>query len=251
MTAVPTEDHQLGHKRTPSVQTYARIAGVLFLLSLAAGGFGEFYVPSKLVVSADAAATVKNIIASDSLFRLGFAAYLVEAMCDIGLTLILYVLLRPVSRNLALLAAFFRLMGTGLFAVAELFYFAAPLILGGASYLKTFSPDQLNSLALLSLNFYGYGAGIFMVFYGVASALLGYLIFRSGYLPRFIGVLLALGGAGFVINNFAIILAPAYASSGLLLPMIIAALSLTLWFLVRGVDVTKWEAKAASSEVNL
>jgi len=90
-----------------------------------------------------------------------------------------------------------------------------------------------------------------MVFYGVASALLGYLIFRSGYLPRFIGALLALGGAGFVINNFAIILAPAYASSGLLLPMIIAALSLTLWFLVRGVDVTKWEAKAASSEVNL
>ena len=81
-------------------------------------------------MSADAAATVKNIIASDSLFRLGFAAYLVEAMCDIGLTLILYILLRPVSRNLALLAAFFRLMGTGLFAVAELFYFCGAADLG-------------------------------------------------------------------------------------------------------------------------
>lgn len=251
MAAVLTEHHQLEQRRAPSVQTYARIAGVLFLLSFVAGGFGEFYVPSRLIVSADAAATAKNIIAAHSLFRLGFAAYLVEAMCDIGLTLILYVLLRPVNKNLALLAVFFRLMGTALFAVAELFYFAGSLILGGADYLNTFSLAQLNTLVLLSLKVYGYGGGIFLVFYGVASILLGYLIFRSGYLPRFVGALLALGGVGFVMSNFAIVLAPAYASSSLLLPMIIAGVSLTLWFLIRGVDVPKWEAKAASSDVNL
>ena len=228
------------------VRTYARTAGVLFLLTIVAGGFGELYVPSKLIVSADATATANNIHAFDSLFRLGFAVYLVEAVCDIALALIFYVLLRPVHKYLALLAAFFGLVSTALFGVAELFYFAASLILGGAAYLKTFSPDQLNSLALLSLKLYGRAGGIFMVFYGIASLLRGYLIFRSGYLPKFLGVLLALAGLGFVTNNFALVLAPAYASSILLLPMFLAAVSLTVWFLVKGVDVPKWEEKASA-----
>jgi hypothetical protein len=242
------DDRRLTQARAASVQTYARVAGVLFLLSVVAGAFGEFYVPSRLIVSADAAATAKNINAFNSLFRIGFASYLVEAVCDISLSLIFYVLLRPVHKYLALLAAFFGLVSTALFAVAELFYFAATLILGGADYLKTFSPDQLNALALLSLKLYGYGAGIFMVFYGVASILRGYLIFRSGYLPKVLGVLLALGGLGFVTKNFALVLAPAYASDGLLLPMSLAGVSLTVWLLVKGVDVPKWEAKAATFE---
>ena len=225
-----------------AVQTYARIAGVLLLFSIVAGGFGEVYVPSKLIVSADAAATAKNVIAFGSLFRLGFAVYLIEAVCDIALSLIFYVLLKPVHKDLSLLAAFFGLVSTALFGVAELFYFAAPLILGGAPYLKTFSPDQLNTVALLSLKLYGYGGGIFLVFYGVASVLRGYLIYRSGYLPRFLGVLLALAGFGFVTKNFALVLAPAYASDALLLPMFLAVLSLTVWLLARGVDVPKWEA---------
>ena len=84
-----------------------------------------------------------------------------------------------------------------------------------------------------------------MVFYGVASMIRGYLIFRSGYLPRFLGVLLAFAGLGFVTRNFALVLAPAYASDLLLLPMSIAALSLTVWFLAKGIDVAKWEARAA------
>ena len=171
----------------------------------------------------------------------GFAGYLVEAMCDIGLTLVLYVLLRRVHEELALLAAFFRLVSTAVFAAAELFYFAATFILGGAAYLKTFSPDQLNALALLSLKLYGYGGGIFMVFYGIPSILLGYLMFRSGYFPRVLGALMALGGLGFVIRNFLLVLAPAYASSLLLLPMTLAVLPMSVWLLVKGIDVRKWE----------
>ncbi len=241
-------DRRVAHARAASVQTYARIAGVLFLISILAGGFGEFFVPSKLIVSGDATSTANNIMASGSLFRMGFASYLVEAVCDVALTLILYVLLRPVRKDLALLAAFFRLVSTAIFGTAELFYFAASLILGGADYLKTFSPDQLNALALLSLKLYGYGGGIFLVLYGVPSILLGYLIFQSGYFPKVLGVLLALGGLGFVIRSFALVLAPAYPSSGLLLPAVLAAVSLTLWLLVRGVDVPKWEEKAALAE---
>jgi len=231
--------------RSTSIQTYARVAGVLFLLSMVGGFFGELYAPSRLIVSADAAATAKNIVVSNWLFRVGFASYLVEAVCDIALSLIIYVLLRPVQKNLALLAAFFGLVSTAVFAVAELFYFAPSLILGGADYLKSFSPDQLNALALLSLKMYGLGGGIFMAFYGLATGVRGYLIYRSGYLPKTLGVLMALAGLGFITNNFVLVLSPAYASDLLLLPMFLAGVSMTVWLLVKGVDVRKWEAKAA------
>ena len=232
--------------RSESVQTYARIAGVLFLLSMVAGGIGEMYVPSRLIVATDAAMTAANLKSSDFLFRLGFASYLVEALCDVVLAWILYVLLRPVHRDVALLAAFFGLVSTALFGFAELFYFSSSLVLRDADYLKSFSPDQRNTLALLSLKTYGVGAGAFMVFYGVASLLRGYLIFRSGYLPKFLGILLSLAGLGFVTRNFLLVLAPEYVSNVFVLPMVLAAVSLTVWFLAKGVDVRKWEEKVAA-----
>ena len=228
-----------------SVQTYARIAGILFLISMVAGGLGEVYLPSRIIVRGDAVATANNIIASNSLFRFAFASYLVEAVCDIALAWTLYVLLRPVHANLALLTAFFGLVATATFAVAELFYFAPTFILGGAPYLNTFSPEQLKSLAMLSLRFYAIGGGLFMVFYGIAWVIRGYLIYRSDYLPKALGALLAFAGLGFITRNFALVLAPAYASSFLLLPMMLGGLSLTVWLLVKGVDVPKWEARAA------
>ncbi len=227
-----------------AARRYARIAGVLLLVSLVAGGFGEFYVPSRLIVTGNAAATAANIKTFAFLFRLGFVGYLLEAMCDIALNLIFYILLRPVQKDLSLLAVFFGLIGTALFGVAELFYIAAPLILGGAGYLQSFSPAQLDTLALLSLRLYGYGGVIFTAFYGVAWVLRGYLIFRSGYLPKLLGALAAVGGAGFVIRNFALVLAPGYAPGGLLLPMIAATLALTFWLLVKGVDPSRWNPQS-------
>ncbi len=245
------ESRRRAQARATSVQTYARIAGAVMLLSLVAGGFGEAYVPSKLMVSADATATANNIKAFDFLFRLGFAGYLVEAMCDIALTLIFYLLLRPVRKDIALLAAFFGLVGTAEFAAAEIFYLAPSLILGGAGYLKTFSPDQLNTLALLSLKIYGLGGAMFTVFYGVSWVLRGHLIFRSGYLPKFLGVLMTLGGLAFIARNFLLVLAPAHAPGSLLLLMFPGALALTVWLLVKGVDVPKWEEKTAAREFSV
>jgi hypothetical protein len=229
------------------VQTYAKIAGVLFLLSMIGGGFGEFYIPSTIVVSGDATATANNIRASGLFFRFGFAAYLLEAVCDIALTWIFYVLLRPVHRNLALLMAFFGLVATAVFAGAELFYFAASFILAGNG-LTSFSSDQVDALALLSLRYYAYGAGIFMVFYGIGAILRGYLIFRSDFLPRALGVLLMIAGAGFVIKNLTLVLTPAYSSDLFVAPMFLAGLSLTAWFLVKGVDVPRWRARAEAAE---
>lgn len=226
-----------------NVQRYARIAGLLFLVSLAAGGFGEAYVPSKLIVAADAAATAANIKNFDFLYRLGFASFLIESLCDITLVLILYALLKPVNEHLSLLAAFFGLVGTALFAFAELFYFAPLLIMGGSDYLKIFAPDQLNALVLLSMKFYGYAGMIFTAYYGMSWIVRACLIWNSGYLPKFLGVLMAIGGIGFVVRNFALILAPAYASDMLLMLMFPGGLVMTGWLLVKGVDVAKWNAR--------
>lgn len=223
------------------IQTCARIAGLLFLFTVIGGGVGEFYVPSMIVVANDAAATAHNVLVHASLFRIGFAAYLVEAICDIALTLYLYVLLKPAGRDLARLAVFFRLVSTSVFAVGELCYFAALPILSGAAYLKSFTPEQLNSLALLSLNLYTYCSGIFMVFYGAAGILFGVLMIRCGYLPKWLGALLALGGIGFVLSNFALVLARQYNSPFFALPMALAALALTGWLLIRGIDARRWE----------
>jgi len=227
---------------------HARAAGFLILVSLVAGAFGEMYVPMKIIVPTDATATARNILASDLLFRLGFAGYLVEGICNVALVLIFYVLLRPVQKTIALLAVCYGLVAISVFAVAELFYVAPLLILGDADYLNTFTADQLNTLALLSLKLYGYAAGILMAFGGVGSVLFGYLILKSGYLPSLLGALLALGGIGFVGRNYALIIAPEYAYDWLFLPMLFAYLSLALWLLARGVDEVKWEERAVARE---
>jgi hypothetical protein len=172
---IATHHQGSAKERAVSAQTYARIAGVVFLVSFVAGGFGEFYAPSQLIVPGNAATTAHKIIGSDLFFRLGFVAYLGEAVTDVALTFLLYVLLRPVQANLALLAVFFRLMATATFAFAELFYFAPSLILGGDGYLKTFSPDQLHALALLSLSVYSAAGYLYIVFYdpGVLDVSIG------------------------------------------------------------------------------
>ena len=232
---------------TTSIQTYTRVAGVLMVLTMIGGFFGEMYMPSRILVRGDAAATARNIVESSFLFRLGFAAYLVEAICDIALSLVFYVLLRPVNRNIALLAAFFGLVSTAVFAVGQLFYFGATVPLGDAEYLKSFSADQRNALSMISIRMYGLAAGIFMAFYGIATGVRGYLVYGAGYLPRALGVLMMLAGLGFIARNFVLVLAPAYVSDLFLVPMFVSGLSLMLWMLLKGVDVPRWEARAAAS----
>lgn len=234
-------------KETTSIQTYARIAGLLFLLSMIGGGFGEFYVPTRLIVAADATATANNIVAFNSLFRWGFVGYLIEGACDISLAWIMYVLLRPVHKDIALLAAFFGLVSTAVFAVAELFFYGSTFILGGADYLKTFSPAQLNTLGLLSIKFYTYGGMIFLAFYGIATGIRGYLIYRSGYFPKVLGVLMVLAGLSFIAKNLAGVLAPKFPSDLFLVVMPFGVMAMTLWLLVKGVDVAEWEAKVATA----
>lgn len=237
--------------RRPTIQAYAWIGGVLLLVSLVAGGFGEGFVPSQITATNDAAATAHHILKSDALFRAGFASYLVEALCDVGLTVVFYVLLRPVDLVLTLGIVLFRLMATATFAFAELFYFAPSVILSNDTYLKSFSSDQLNTLVLLSLNLYDSGGAMSLVFYGVASIGIGYLMFQSGYLPRILGVVWAIGGACFVLRTFAFVLIPNVPSAILQAPQILALLMLSIWLLARGVNAGKWEARSKASAPGL
>jgi hypothetical protein len=208
---------------------------------MVAGGIGEAYVPAKLIVSGDAAATVANIANHNLLYRIGFLTFLTESFCDVTLALIFYALLRPVNRQLSLLAAFFGLMAAATFAFAELFYFAPTIMT--APYLQTFPPAQINALVLLSLKFYGYAGMIFTGYYGIAWLVRSYLIWKSTFLPKFVGVLMGIGGLGFVLRNIAMIIAPQYASDVFLMMMFPGALIMAIWLLVKGVDVSKWNER--------
>jgi hypothetical protein len=222
-----------------SVKTCSRAAGIVLILTMVAGWFGEMYVPS-LMMTGDAATTAAQLRLNDGLFRLGFAAYLVEAFSDILLAWLFYVLLKPVHRDLALLSAFFGLVSMSLFAVTKMFYFAAPLFLRGSAYLTAFSPHQLDAFASLFLSLYAALSGLTMLFYGTAWLIRGWLTMRSTYLPRILGLLMVAAGLGFVAKTIALVLAPAYSSDILLAPMFLNTLILAIWMLTKGVDRENW-----------
>jgi Domain of unknown function (DUF4386) len=228
-----------------SPQVYARIGGVLYLIIIVIGFCSEFFVRDKLVVSGNVTATANNIQASESLWRISIAGELILLVCSVALTLILYVLLRPVNQNLALLGVFFNIVEFPIEAVSKLFLFAALFLSGNADYLKAFEPHELHALVKISLKLHDYGFGIDLVFFGFACLLYGYLLFRSGYFPKTLGVLMAIAGLSYLTNSFTLILAPANAGRifRILVLALIGELSLCLWLMVKGVNVSKWNEK--------
>lgn len=231
-----------------SIQTYARTGGALYLFIVIAALFGEMFVRGSLIVTRDPAATAQKIMESETLFRLGLAGDMLTLVCDVSLAMILYVLLKPVNRNLALGAAFFRLTSSAIIGVAKLFEIAALVALGHGDISTAFEPQQLNDLAYMSLRVHGFGFGAGLLFFGICTVLFGHLIHRSGYLPKIIGVLLVIGGWGYVIFSLAQMLNPVFAGKYLfpwiMLPAFPGELGLALWLLIKGVDVFKWEEKA-------
>lgn len=218
-----------------SLPRYARLAGVLMLLSIIFGAFGEAYVPSQIIVDGDAAATAANILNNPTLFRVGFASYMVEGICDIALCVLFYVLLRPVNHTLALLSAVFGIASMVTFAVAESAYFASSLIVHDTAGMESFTAEQRHALTLLSLRISAMIAQLFIGMYGIATMIRGYLIMRSGYFPGIFGVLFIIAGAGFFLRAATYILAPAYSTDLMLLPMAAAGIPFMLWLLIRGV----------------
>jgi len=163
-------------------------------------------------VPADATATATNIMAHETLFRLGVAADLTTFVCAAPLAVILYALLRPVDTNVALLTAFLTLVQDAIRGINGLNLYGALELLGGADYLNVFSPEQRHAMVLLSLEAHSGGFGIALIFFRVACVLPGYLITLSGFVPRILGILMVIVGACYVINSVALILAPPVAS---------------------------------------
>ncbi len=232
-----------------SPQVYARIGGVLYLITIVLGAVGELFVRGSIVVPGDATATAANLRSMESLWRFGIASELFLGICTIALTLILYVLLRPVSRDLALLATFFSLIAIAVETAYSLQLVEALFPLGNAAYLKAFTPEQLYAMASLSIKAHGIGFGIALLFFGCFFPVAGYLIFKSGYFPKAIGILYVIPGLSYLTSSFALILAPTFAGRYYFVmagPALIGEASLCLWLLLKGVNVEKWKAQAGA-----
>lgn len=234
--------------RETSPRFKARWAGVFYLLN---GGTGfAFSVRSRLVETSDAAATATNILAHERLFRMALAADLVGVAAYLVVTPLLYGLLKPVGKSLSSVAALFSLVGCAIQASACVFDIAALSILKDAPYSRAFSVEQLQAMALIELRLHGQGFNIAIVFFGFYCLLIGFLIYRSTFMPRIIGVLLALSGPAYVVNNFALFVAmPLPMILSHLVPILggIGELSLMLWLLIMGVNNQRWKEQAASA----
>ncbi|MBP4136971.1 DUF4386 domain-containing protein [Flavobacterium geliluteum] len=226
-----------------SPQVYARIAGLLYLLIIVAGFFAETFVRNKLIVSGDATATANNIIHSPFLWKIGITADLIMQICDLPVMILLYFLLKPVSKKLAVLNLSFNLIQTAVLVANKLNLFAALFFLGESDYLKSFSQDQLHALSYLSIKLHNFGFGVGLIFFGFVCLIEGYLLFKSGYFPKIIGILMSIAGLCYLTNSFALILAPQLSSMVVLLPCLIAELTLSLWLIFKGVNLPIWKKK--------
>jgi uncharacterized protein DUF4386 len=220
----------------------ARMAGAFQLLAAVTSAFGQVIVLGRLVIASNVAATAANILGHERLFWLGFASSLIGVTFHIAWALLLYQLFKPVNRSLSLLAAFVILVGCALQALTSLLYLAPLVILQGGSSLSAFGPEQLQALAIMLLKLNASAFDIYLVFFGFWCVLIGYLIFRSTFLPRVLGVLLTISGLGWVTFLF-----PPLAHR--LFPFIAAAsglgeIPLELWLLVKGVNVQRWKEQA-------
>jgi hypothetical protein len=216
---------------------YARVAGILYLAIIVCGIFGEVGVRSSLVVPGDATATATNILASETLYRIGFAADSIMLLSDVAIAILFYVLLKPVSKTLALTAAAFRLTQAAVLGFNLLNYYAALLLLKGDSYVTAFNSDQLNALALLFLDLHSHGYDLGLIFFGLSSLILGYLVVKSEYFPGILGYGLIAAALVYLAGSFVLFLAPEYASyiEPVYIVPLIAELSFCFWLLIKGV----------------
>jgi hypothetical protein len=210
----------------------ARIAGGLYLLLLPLGILGLIYVPATLIVPGDVATTASNIMANESLFRLSIVSALLIQVVNLFVVLFLYKLLKPVNKNMALLMVIFILLGAPIAMLTEVNRAAALLLLNTA--------DLSPALAALFLDLHEVGIQIASIFWGLWLFPMGYLVFKSGYIPKMIGVLLIIGCFGYLADSFAFFLFPNF---GMTISQFtfIGKLVLPLWLLIKGVNVAQWE----------
>jgi hypothetical protein len=236
---------QTERKAEVSPRFMARMAGVFELLEGFTSAGGQVVILGSLVVAGNAAATAANILAHEQLFWLGFASSLIAVAFHLAWALLFYDLFKPVKRSISLLALCVILVGCAMQALTSLLYLAPLLVLHGGSTFSSFTPQQLQALALVFLNLNAQAFNIYLVFFGLWCILIGYLIFRSTFLPRILGVLLAIDGLAWMLY-----LSPPLAQH--LFPFIavasgLAEIPLMLWLIVVGVNSERWKEQASKA----
>lgn len=228
---------------TTSPRFLARMAALFLLLTILLGTFAQAFVSEKLIVFHDASATATNILAHKGLFRLSFTIYLIEMACQVTTAVLFYQLLKPVNKTVALLSLFLEVTGCVIKTFARVFYIAPLFVLRPGGW-EGFSAEQLHSIALVLLKVNDSGAGVALAFFGFSSVLGGYLIFRSTFLPRWLGVLSFVAGLGwltFLYRPLGDLAFPIAALLGLA-----GAAATIFWFLVFGVNEQRWVQRSAS-----
>lgn len=227
-----------------SPRVLARMIGLLFLLTILGGVFAQGFVSERLVNFGDAATTAHNILAHRGLFRLGFTVYLIEMACQIATAGLFYLLLRPVNNSIALVAVLLELTGCIIKTFARVFFIVPLFVLGGTSSLNAFTTPQLQSIAVLLLKVNDQGAALALAFFGFSTLLNGFLIFRSTFLPKWLGALAMLSGLGwltFLYPPLGYRAFPILALIGLA-----SAAAMIFWLLVFAVEEDKWKARTAA-----
>lgn len=229
-----------------SIQKTARLTGVLYLAIAIISAFGLVYVPALLIVPGDAATTAHNILTSEWLFRLGFMSNLMTFTINVFVAVLLYQLLKPVNKNMAALMVILILVGLGIGMLNELNQFVALLLLRSGAYLTPFTTAQLQALAVLFLDIYDHGFSIAHIFWGLWLFPLGYLVFKSGFLPKVIGILLLIAGVGYLVDFTLFFLVP-----GITVKVseftFVGEVVLLLWLLIKGVNVEQWQKRALAA----
>jgi hypothetical protein len=222
-------------KRKSSLGSAALVAGIAYLIMMASP-LTEFLVYNKLVISQEAAQTVQNILTHQALFNIGIFGYLVNFMGDILSAWALYILLKPVNANLSLLAAWVKLVYAVISLVSVLNLLNVVELLQRPDYLKVFGPEQLRAQAMLSLKSFRNGWSFAFIFFGIHLLLVGYLAFRSGYIPRVIGIFIAIAGFGWLVDNVQPYLYPRYeVNIGMFTGL--GELIFMFWLLIKGTRI--------------
>jgi hypothetical protein len=232
-----------------SPSTRGRILAALYLFVILTGIIAQAIIADGLVVRNDAARTAANIVANTSLYRLGYTIFILEMIAQVVVSMMFYDLLKPVNRSVARASAIIGITGSGIKMLARAFYYAPLILLGGASYLAAFQPAQLEALSLSFISINNRIAAIALVFFGFEGLLRGWLVFQSGFLPRFLGVFSMISALGWLTFLWPPLGSKAFV--GVALFAIAGVVATAGWLFIRGVDDVKWRARAALTATSI
>lgn len=233
---------------------YAKFAGILYLIIAISGGFSIGYMPSVIIDMDNAAKTAQNMMDNLGLFQLGILGDIIVLLLEVVLTAILYQLFKPVNKTVAMIAAFSRLAMSVVMGLNLLNYLIPFHLISGTNKQGAFAIEQLQSLALVFLDAHQYGVYIWGLFFGLHLIALGYLVFKSGYFPKVLGLLMCIGSFGYSLESIGkITLTHSAIFSILVIVLLVVAtvgeLSFTFWLLIRGINIEEWDKRSLENKI--